>query len=60
MIAKFGFGKTLGLYAPRNDDGSGRLAVSDSVVRRVDEEIKVHYYCMLYITCSVCEIMHAP
>jgi hypothetical protein len=53
MITKFGFGKTLGLYAPRDDDGSGKLAVSDSVVRRVDEEVKVHYHCMLYIICSV-------
>ena len=53
MITKFGFGKSLGLYAPRNDDGSdsmsgGKLAVSDSVAQRVDEEIKVSCHSKLY------------
>jgi hypothetical protein len=69
MITKFGFGKTLGLYAPRDDDGSGKLAVSDSVVRRVDEEVKVHYiyiyiniymYAIHYMLCSaVCVMQRA-
>jgi hypothetical protein len=44
MITKLGFGKSLGLYAPRNDDGSGKLALSDRVAQRVDEEVKVHNY----------------
>jgi ATP-dependent Zn protease len=44
MITRLGFGSSLGLYAPGNDDDeySSRHTLSDSAAQSVDEEIKVH------------------